>query len=133
MIPSAESGHALTSVVEQYMTAVEQDCRSDAEKLLARRHAGYTEFGEPNASSKTPFSFDWFRYFREHGFILLESAAREESGLWATVETKCIATDGSRRTSKAFVLFRLFRENDSWTISDISLSLDVDVRDDEAW
>jgi hypothetical protein len=126
----AESENALRDVVQRYMSAVEQDQRSDAERQLARLHVGYPHYGETSAST-APGGFDWFRYFREHGFAISDTAVVEHSGPWATVEANCTVSSGPQQQTELVVIFRLFREKDAWLISDISLRLDADVRRDD--
>lgn len=125
-----ESEDALRDVVQRYMSAVEQNRRSDAECQLARLHVGYPHYGDANASP-APGGFDWFLYFRGRGFELLDTVVVDHSGPWATVEAKCSVSGGPQPGSELIVIFRLFREKDTWLISDISLSLDADVRRDD--
>jgi hypothetical protein len=123
------------AVVQRYMAAVKEKRRSDAEKLLARLHVGYPLISDRNISDRRPmtsFGFDWFGYFLGHGYVVSETTVLERTELRANVEAKCIALEGPHPGSRHIVVFRLFLERGSWLISDISLSLDADMRRDEA-
>lgn len=123
-----DKGNAMQAVVEQYMAAVENDNRCEADQLLATLHVGYPHYGEKRDLRAGSSGFDWFRYFRDQGYVLSTTTLLEDSGLWAIVEARCSIPSGPHQGSRQTIIFRLFRETSAWLISDISLNLDADVR-----
>jgi hypothetical protein len=127
----ADTENSPESVVQRYMSAARENNRSDAEQLLSTLQMGLPRYGM-DARPSAKGGFDWFRYFHERDFLLSETCVLELSGLWAAVEAKCILLDEPVATTRQTAIFRLFRENGCWLISDISLSLDANVSRDDS-
>jgi hypothetical protein len=133
-VVESEEKHAAILVVEDYMSAVSENNRTRAEGLLVGRKIKILtkqeirELEKRGGVSEAPNVIDWFRVFREEGFVLSEARLEDLTGQTAMVEAKCIVPERKAPEFPQLVTFQLEFINDVWRIAKIDLRF-VNKRD----